>query len=76
VPERWADGDGDYKFNHLSNGTQYCPGATMVLLLGKAVLAQVVAGWTLGLREPEIDPSEPLPHMLDFFSTRFAVEPR
>src|SRR3954462_10258620 len=71
APERWANGKRDYRFNHLSNGTQDCPGGPLVLLLGKAVLARVVEPCELKLEEPKLDPGEPLPHMLDFFAVRF-----
>jgi cytochrome P450 len=77
VPERWANGKRDYRFNHLSNGTQDCPGGPMVLLLGKAVLARMLERYELQLEEPRLEPGEPLPHMLDFFSIRFeALERR
>jgi cytochrome P450 len=68
--------DGSYKFNHLSNGTQYCPGGNLVLLLGKAVLAQMLDRYDLTLREPKLEPNGTLPHMLDFFAIRFDAEPR
>jgi cytochrome P450 len=72
VPERWAGGRSDYRFNHLSNGSQDCPGAPLVLLLGKAVLAQVLARYTLRVRKPAIG-SGSLPPMLDFFDAQFEV---
>jgi cytochrome P450 len=74
--ERWADGKRDYRFNHLSNGSQDCPGGPIVLLLGKAVLARVLDEYTLTLEEPKLEPGEPLPYMLDFFCARFGVERR
>ena len=75
--ERWQNGaSGDYKFNHLSHGTQDCPGGPLVLLIGKAVLANMLTEHELSLREPEIEPGEPLPHMLDFFEIRFTIRPR
>ena len=49
VPERWGYGERDYRFNHLSNGSQDCPGGPLVLLLGKAVLAQMLARCELTL---------------------------
>jgi cytochrome P450 len=73
-PERWAGSMRDYRFNHLSNGSQDCPGGPMVLLLGKAVLARMLDEYKLELAEPDLDPSRPLPHMLDFFSIRFNAE--
>jgi cytochrome P450 len=76
-PERWQDGArGSYRFNHLSNGSQYCPGIPLVLLLGKAVIGRLLEGHELILREPELEPGEPLPHMLDFFSIVFDVRAR
>jgi len=75
-PERWAADERDPKFNHLSNGTQYCPAIPMLLLLGKAVLVRVLDRHTLTLREPTLQAGSPLPHMLDFFRIRFGVEQR
>jgi cytochrome P450 len=73
-PERWAGGERDYRFNHLSNGTQDCPGGSLVLLLGKAVLARMLAEYKLHLVEPKVPPGGELPHMLDFFAIRFGAE--
>jgi cytochrome P450 len=75
-PERWESGQPDYRFNHLSNGTQSCPGGAMVYLLGKAALARLLDGWDLTLEEPELDPDEPLPHMFDFYSVRLDARRR
>jgi cytochrome P450 len=75
-PERWDDGERDYRFNHLSNGTQDCPGGPLVLLLGKAVLARMLDEYKLRLEEPELEPGPELPHMLNFFEMRFGVERR
>jgi cytochrome P450 len=69
--ERWAGGERDYRFNHLSNGTQDCPGGALVLLLGKAVLARVLEAHRLRLEDSPIEPGEPLPRMLNFFELRF-----
>jgi cytochrome P450 len=73
-PERWQDGGRDYRFNHLSNGAQDCPGGPLVLVLGKAVLANVLQARTLELSHPVLDTSSDLPNMLDFFAIRFDVE--
>jgi cytochrome P450 len=70
-PERWQNGTRNYRINHLSNGTQDCPGGPLVSLLGKAVIARMLEEYELKLREPELDPGQPLPHMLDFFDIRF-----
>jgi cytochrome P450 len=74
-PERWQNGDGrDYRFNHLSNGSQDCPGGPLVHLIGKAALASTLASRRLTLLEPSLGASGELPNMLDFFSVRFGVE--
>jgi cytochrome P450 len=72
-PERWLEGERDPRFNHLSGGRQYCPGIPLVLLLGKGVLARVLAGHELTLERPPLDPGRDLPMMLDFFDISFRV---
>lgn len=72
-PGRWEGDRKDYRFNHLSNGTQDCPGGPLVLLLGKAVIGHVLDRHRLELSEPRLDPGKPLPYMLDFFEARFSV---
>lgn len=74
IPERWQNDAPDYRFNHLSNGSQDCPGGPLVLLLGKAVIARIMSEHTLALEHPTLVPEDPLPHMLDFFAVRFAVD--
>jgi cytochrome P450 len=76
IPERWEGGGGDYRFNHLSNGSQDCPGGSMVLFLGKATLARMLREYELELREPKLPAGGDLPKMLDFFSIRFHAEAR
>ena len=75
APEVWIDGNAadDWAFNHLSHGPQGCPGAGLVLLVGKVALAAVIDGRSVELVEPRIDPTKPLPHMLDFFSIRVSA---
>ena len=73
-PGRWADGGRDYRFNHLSNGSQDCPGGPLVLLLGKAVLARVLQEYDLKLKEPDLAGARELPKMLDFFSITFSAK--
>jgi cytochrome P450 len=72
-PERWLEGERDPRFNHLSGGRQYCPGIPLVLLLGKGVLARVLASHELTLERPPLDPGRDLPMMLDFFDIGFRV---
>lgn len=75
-PERWEDGGRDYRFNHLSNGAQDCPGGPLVYLLGKAVLGRTLERYDVELTHPSLDPSRPLPHMLDHHEIRFTLEAR
>ena len=72
TPERWSDGRVDYRFNHLSNGTQDCPGGPLVSLLGKAVLAHMLTRYDLSLEQPRLAAGGALPPMLDFYETRFS----
>jgi cytochrome P450 len=73
-PNRWEGGERDYRYNHLSNGSQDCPGGPLVSLLGKAVLARILSEYELTLKEPELNMNGALPNMLDFFDIRFACK--
>jgi cytochrome P450 len=75
-PERWREPQSDYRFNHLSNGRQDCPGGPLVLLLGRAALGQVLQRCSLTLEHPRLPAGGDLPYMLNFFETRFSVRPR
>jgi cytochrome P450 len=78
APEEWLEGGAaeDWTFNHFSHGPQGCPGAWIALFVGKGLLAALLAERRLDLVSgPDLDPAEPLPKMLDFFSLRFAAEP-
>ena len=73
-PERWQNGnERNPKFNHLSGGSQFCPGIPLVLLLGKAVIGRLLEAHQLRLEEPKLDASGDLPHMLDFYDLKFSV---
>lgn len=74
APERWVSGEAasELSFNHFSRGPQGCPGASLALELGKAVLAELFSE-PVELVSPSIDPRRPLPHMLDFFGIRLRV---
>jgi cytochrome P450 len=76
APERWRSESRDYRFNHLSNGSQDCPGGPLVLLLGKAAIAQMLSRWTLTLKEPSLPAGGPMPTMLDYYSARFSARLR
>jgi cytochrome P450 len=77
-PEQWIEGDAaeDWSFNHFSHGPQGCPGAWIALFVGKSVVAEILGRRQVKLLEPELDPSRPLPSMLDFFKVRFELRPR
>ncbi|MFL5561549.1 MAG: hypothetical protein ACJ79K_08750 [Gemmatimonadaceae bacterium] len=64
------DREHSYRFNHLSNGTQDCPGADFVMLIGTAVLERMLSQYKLRYDGPTLDPP---PTMLNFFETRFEV---
>jgi hypothetical protein len=73
-PEAWLSGDAadDWQFNHFSHGPQGCPGATLALHAGTAMLAAVLTRQPR-LLEPRLDPSKPLPHALDYFALKFEL---
>jgi cytochrome P450 len=77
-PEAWIEGGAadDWSFNHFSHGAQGCPGTWLALFTGKALIAGLLQKRNVRLVSPQIDPEKPLPHMLDFFSIRFELEPR
>jgi cytochrome P450 len=76
VPERWQREEPDYRFNHLSNGAQDCPGGPLVRLLGKAALGQILQRYQVTLEQPRLPQSGDLPYMLNFFETRLSVSRR
>jgi cytochrome P450 len=75
-PERWEGAGRDYRFNHLSNGTQDCPGGPLVYLIGTAVLGQVLTQYDVELKRPSLNPRRPLPYMLDHFEIHFGLARR
>ncbi len=72
-PERWSDDAHDYRFNHLSNGSQDCPGGPLVSLLGKAVLAHILSRYSLDLERPKLGESGSLPRSFDFYDACFTL---
>jgi cytochrome P450 len=76
APQEWTEGDaaGERAFNHFSQGPQGCPGRNLALLIGTAVLAQVLRGWP-ALEATDgaggLDPSRPLPYSLNPYALRF-----
>jgi cytochrome P450 len=74
-PERWLDGSAasEWSFNHFSRGPQGCPGVGVALLLGRAMLAEVIDRRGVELERPRLDSARPLPVMLDFFGLRLRL---
>jgi cytochrome P450 len=70
-PDFWLDKRLDYRFNHLSNGTQACAGKNLALFVAKAVLAALLTRGRYVLRRPKLDMRKNLPFQFDDFSTRF-----
>lgn len=69
-PGEWVTGDAgkDWSFNFFSHGPQVCPGAGLSILLGQAVLAQLIeAGVTKGSGH-QLNPTKSLPHGFDLYS--------
>jgi len=78
APDAWTEGAAgqEWAFNHFSHGPQGCPGTNLALLIGSAVLAALLTARDPRLLSPPLDPARPLPHMLNVFGVRLALEPR
>jgi cytochrome P450 len=70
-PEFWLEKRSDYRFNHLSNGTQVCAGKNLALFIGKAVIAALLVRGRYRLKKPNLGAGRPLPFQYDDFATRF-----
>jgi cytochrome P450 len=70
-PDFWLDKRSDYRFNHLSNGSQSCAGKSLALFIAKAVLATLLARGRYVLKRPKLNMRRPLPFQYDDFRTRF-----
>ncbi|TFW00527.1 cytochrome P450 [Oxalobacteraceae bacterium OM1] len=58
----------------FSDGPGFCPGRELVLLLGSAMLAELLTGMPLRLERPLLDARRRLPGTLSPFALRFAVQ--
>jgi Cytochrome P450 len=76
APQEWINGSAssDWRFNHFSHGPQGCPGADLALFVGKKMLGTLLRERDVRLLSPELDPGEPMPHTLDFFGLKFALD--
>lgn len=74
-PDAWLSGgaEDDWQFNHFSHGPQGCPGTELALLVGNAMISPLLAR-DPRLVEPQLDPDKPLPHALDYFALKFALD--
>jgi cytochrome P450 len=70
-PEFWLHNAVDYRFNHLSNGTQVCAGKNLALFIAKAVIARLLGRGHYRLHKPKLNSGKPLPFQYDDFATRF-----
>jgi cytochrome P450 len=70
-PEFWLEKRSDYRFNHLSNGTQVCAGKSLALFIAKAVIATLLLRGRYVLRKPRLNSGRPLPFQYDDFATCF-----
>ena len=75
-PEAWTEGDraSDWSLNHFSHGPQGCPGSSIALQVGTAAIGSLLEGKKIRLLSPNIDPTRPLPEMLDFFGIKLALD--
>lgn len=69
-PELWLTTDVDYRFNHLSNGSQVCAGKDLALYIAKAVLATLFADNRLRLHKPGLDATGPIPYAYDHYGIK------
>jgi cytochrome P450 len=78
APDEWLAGGAasSWQFNHFSHGPQGCPGTGLALFVGKAMLATILRDHAIKPLGSRLDPDKPMPHMLDFFSLQFELEPR
>ncbi|MDX1656435.1 MAG: cytochrome P450, partial [Candidatus Competibacteraceae bacterium] len=72
-PDFWLERQGDWRFNHLSNGPQDCAGRELALFIAKAALARLLAGGRVELVGPKLDPNRPLPQAYNHFNLVLAL---
>jgi cytochrome P450 len=67
VPDRWLPARVDYRFNHMSNGTQSCAGRSLALFIGKAALAGVLREGRYRVKSPALAADRPIPQVIDTY---------
>jgi cytochrome P450 len=66
---------GDWPLVPFSSGPGVCPGRNVVLLLTSAMLAALLGGRRIRLKDPgRLDPGEPMPGTLDNYSLHFVLD--
>ena len=67
TPTAWTEGDApdNWLFNFFSHGTQGCPGVGLAMLVGQALLAQLLVSGTPTVEGSPLKASEPLPYALE-----------
>ena len=70
IPEFWRGGTVDFRFNHLSNGTQICAGKDLALFLGTEILARLLTENRFTLEKPRLNAGNELPHAFNQFAIR------
>jgi cytochrome P450 len=75
TPGAWLEGDAaeEWSFNHFSHGPQGCPGVALSLLVGGAMLTEVLGTRDVRLLDTSLDTSGSLPKSLDFFGLKFEL---
>jgi cytochrome P450 len=75
APEEWVSGNAaqDWSFNFFSNGPQGCPGAGLAVILGQALLAQLLTSADVELTGARLDPGKRLPYSLDIYGIAVKV---
>jgi len=73
IGRRWF---GALAYSHLSNGGQSCPSARLVLFLGEAWPATLLARWRFRPQPPLPAGDREQPLILDHFGSRFRIAPR
>jgi cytochrome P450 len=66
-PEFWMNVQTDYRFNHLSNGSQSCAGKNLALFIAKAVIATLFDAGRYKLCQPVLKMQKPLPYAFNQF---------
>lgn len=69
-PDFWQGGTVDFRFNHLSNGTQICAGKDLALFLGTEILARLLSENRFTLDKPHLNAGNKLPHAFNQYAVR------